>query len=278
MMAGNGGENKILLCSAGELHLSKTFECGQCFRWNLQEDGSYLGVAMGYAARLVQEGNDIYIITDKNDYGELWSDYFDLSLDYKNIRKCLDSGEYFKRCSDFGAGIRILRQEFWEALCSFIISQCNNIPRIKKIVETFCSLFGEEISFQGNTLYTFPTAETVAKLEIEDLAPLKCGYRAQYIISAARKVASGEVDFTKLLNMDTAEAQKALMGLNGVGAKVANCTVLFGLHKMDAFPVDVWMARALKEHFPEDFEPECFGQYAGLAQQYIFYYARSGGF
>lgn len=270
-------ENKILLCSAAELDLEKTFECGQCFRWNKKADGSYLGVAMDRAARLVSEDERIYIITKNDGYGKLWYDYFDLGLDYEAIRNSLKGGEYFKSCADFGAGIRILRQEGWEALCSFIISQCNNIPRIKGIVETLCRLFGNEICFEGEVMYTFPSADVVSGLTLHELEPLRCGYRAQYILSAAKVVASGGLDFESLKLMDTADAQAALMELSGVGAKVANCAVLFGLHKMDAFPIDVWMARALSEHFPKGFDPTSFGEYAGLAQQYIFYYARSGG-
>ena len=136
-------------------------------------------------------------------------------------------------------------------------------------------MFGDEIIWQGKKLYTFPTATTVAKLSIEDLAPLKCGYRAPYIINAAKQVACGKVDFDELSGIDTLYARKKIMELEGVGPKVADCFLLFGLHKLDAFPVDTWMKKA-EVYYGGKFEPALFGKYAGLAQQYIFYYARSG--
>lgn len=268
---------KIYLGSLQELDPVKTFECGQCFRWNAESPGVYTGVARGRAARVLTEGDEVYIITTQADFDAVWRDYFDLDRDYEAIRLGFDAGDYLRRCADYGAGIRILRQESWEALCSFILSQCNNIPRIKKIVETLCAAFGEEISFLGGTYYTFPGAETLSSLSLEDLAPLRCGYRASYLLDAAKAVASGALDLGALAAADTDTAMKALCALNGVGEKVASCAVLFGLGHLEAFPVDVWMKRALFEHFPGGFDPKSLGPYAGIAQQYIFYYARSGG-
>jgi N-glycosylase/DNA lyase len=270
-------ENLICLGSLAELDPVKTFECGQCFRWNADENGVYTGVAGGRAASVTVRDGQVYIKTTSEDFDTFWRDYFDLDLDYESIRLSFDAGDYLRECSDFGAGIRILHQDRWEALCSFIISQCNNIPRIKKIVETLCRCFGQAIEYDGEVFYTFPDAQTVAGLTESDLAPLRCGYRAAYIIGAAKAVASGEIDLDALAKADIDTAMKALLSLNGVGAKVANCAVLFGLGHMEAFPVDVWMKRALKEHFPPDFDPKTLGPYAGLAQQYIFYFARSGG-
>lgn len=267
----------LRLGSLRELDPVKTFECGQCFRWNMNAGGEYVGVAGGKAAKVITQGNEVYIKTTAEDLDSFWSDYFDLSLDYESIRKSFHAGEYLERCAEFGAGIRILHQDRWEALCSFIISQCNNIPRIKKIVETLCREFGSVTELDGERFYTFPPAERLAGLEESDLSPLRCGYRAAYIISAARDVASGRVDLDALARADTATAAKTLMSISGVGKKVANCAVLFGLGHMEAFPIDVWMKRALSEHFPPGFDPKTLGQYAGLAQQYIFYYARSGG-
>lgn len=266
---------KIYLGSLREIDPVKTFECGQCFRWNVDENGDYFGVARGKAARLVTEGEGVYIICEAGDYEAIWRDYLDMDRDYESIRLGFDAGEYLAKCADFGAGIRILRQERWEALCSFIISQCNNIPRIKGIVEKLCTAFGEKREFLGREYYSFPSAETIAALEAEDLAVLRAGYRAPYIIGAARAVASGELDLDALAAADQHTAMKGLLALNGVGAKVANCALLFGLGHMEAFPIDVWMKRALKEHFAPDFDPASLGDHAGLAQQYIFYYARS---
>ena len=268
--------SEMRLCPSAELDLKKTFECGQCFRWNevsASEDAreSYVGVVRGRAARLFYRDDDVIIECAVTDY-EMWREYFDIDLDYSGITFG-DAGEYFSRCEDFGRGIRILRQEFWEALCSFIISQCNNIPRIKGIVENMSARFGKPVGFAGNTYYSFPEAEVIALLSPEDLAPLRMGYRAPYVIAAARACALGELDSETLKSRKDAFA--ALLALPGVGTKVASCVMLYGLHDMTGFPVDTWMKRALKSHFPADFNPEKFGEYAGLAQQYIFYYARS---
>ena len=272
-------KNRLLLSGENELDIVKTFECGQCFRWNADENGVYTGVACGRAARVWTENGKVFISAPESD--ELfWRDYFDMKLDYESIRRGFcDMGGYMSVCAEFGAGIRILRQDRWEALCSFIISQCNNIPRIKKIVETFCRCFGDEIELSGETYYSFPSAEKIASLDVDAMAPLRCGYRAPYIISAARAVAGGELDMEALAGseVDCRSAVKALRALPGIGEKVANCVVLFGLRKLDAFPIDVWMKRALAENFPKDFDPAALGKYAGIAQQYIFYYARSGG-
>ena len=272
-------KNISVLCTSSELDLIKTFECGQCFRWNADENGVYSGVAMGRAVSLWEKEGTVYISAGEDEAKSIWRDYFDLSVDYEKIRTSFEAGEYLKRCSEYGAGIRILRQEPWEALCSFIISQCNNIPRIKKIVEGLCKLYGSSVenSYTGKIHFTFPSAEEVASLAVDDLAPLRSGYRAKYIINAARDVVSGAIDMNDLLCTEYDTALKELKKLQGVGDKVANCVILFGLHIMSAFPIDVWMKRALKEHFPKDFDPKTLGSYAGLAQQYIFFHARSTG-
>ncbi len=262
------------LASAEELDLVKTFECGQCFRWNADAAGVYTGVAYGHAAALFERGGEVFIRTDAP--LALWREYFDLDRDYADISRSFlgKGGAYLDNCVDFGRGIRILRQEPWEALCSFIISQCNNIKRIKGIVERLCCGFGEKLEFDGRQYYSFPTAERLAECDEAALAPLRSGYRAAYIISAARAVAYGGMDLAALIDCPYAEAKKALLGLNGVGEKVANCVVLFGLYHMEAFPIDVWIRRALRENFPVGFNPASLGEYAGLAQQYIFYFAR----
>lgn len=261
------------LCTTNELNIEKTFECGQCFRWDRNGDGAYTGIAMGYPARVETIDDKVYITSNAPD--ELWREYFDMDTDYAAASESF-TGEYLERCKSFGRGIRILRQEPWEALCSFIISQCNNITRIKGIVDRLCTKFGEETVFEGRTYYSFPSADILADLTVNDLAPLRCGYRAEYIIKAAKAVRDGEIDLAALCDCDYRLAIKELRSLYGVGEKVANCVVLFGLGHMEAFPVDVWMKRALKEHFPPNFDPKTLGEYAGLAQQYIFYYARSG--
>lgn len=263
----------LRLASAAELDLEKTFECGQCFRWNADENGVYRGVAYGHAARIWRQAGDIYIYTDMEE--SFWREYFDLDRDYAGISRAFMDGAYLQQCTEYGMGIRILRQEPWEALCSFIISQCNNIKRIKGIVERLCRLFGQPLDFEGQQYYSFPSAARLASLSVEELAPLRCGYRAEYIIIAAMAVASGALDLDALIAADWVAAKKSLTALKGIGEKVANCVLLFGLYHMEAFPIDVWIKRALKENFPPTFRPESLGKYAGLAQQYIFYYARS---
>ena len=261
------------LCPEGELSPYKTFECGQCFRWNADENGGYVGVASGRAARVFTRGGMAVIECDEASIG-FWREYLDMDTDYVKARESVMLGEYLTECAEYGRGIRILRQDKWEALCSFIISQCNNIPRIKSIVEKLCAMFGEAMETPWGVKYSFPTASRVALLEEPELAPLRSGYRAAYIINAARAVASGDIDLEYAATLDGNEARKYLKSLNGVGDKVANCAVLFGLHRMDAFPVDVWIKRALKENLPAGFDPATLGDYAGLAQQYMFFHAR----
>ena len=259
-----------------DFDLPRIFECGQCFRWNADENGVYTGVAFGRAAKIRREGDKVIISGSVQDFEDIWREYLDLDRNYAEIRRGLCIDDYMRSASEFGAGIRLLKQDKWEALCSFIISQCNNIPRIKKIVETLCRTFGDEIAFDGGTYYSFPPPEKVAALSPEDLAPLRCGYRAPYIIGAAQAVADGTIDLDAIAAGTPEDASKALKTLNGVGDKVANCVVLFGLQMFNAFPIDVWMKKALAKHYGKGFDPAVFGEYAGLAQQYMFYYARSG--
>ena len=265
--------NTYILAARSELDIEKTFECGQCFRWNADSEGVYRGIAMGFPARVWNEGEHVYISSDGPI--ELWREYFDLERDYLSLSRSFNGGEYLDRCIEAGYGIRILRQEPWEALCSFIISQCNNISRIKGIVERLCEGFGETVGFEGARYYTFPGPEKLAGLLPEALASLRSGYRAAYIINAADAIVSGELKLAELIDCDYKTAHKKLMEIHGVGTKVANCVVLFGLYHMEAFPIDVWIKRALKEHFPKGFDPSSLGAGAGLAQQYIFYYSRN---
>ena len=270
-------QKTVVLCDADVLSAEKTFQCGQCFRWNPQADGSYIGIASGHPARVRCSQQAVILEMDDPAHLPFWTEYFDLGRDYEAIRGSFPHDPYFDACAEYGKGIRILRQEPWEALCSFILSQCNNITRIQQIVERLCCLYGEPVSFAGRTLYTFPGAAAIARLSAEDLNPLRSGYRAPYVLEAARAVESGALDLTALAQAPFEEAVSALCRLNGVGKKVANCVALFGLHNLSGFPVDTWMRKALRDHFSPDFDPGFFGSYAGLAQQYIFFYARSMG-
>ena len=262
----------IKIATSRELNIVKTFECGQCFRWNADEDGIYYGIVKEYPAKIWTDNSDVFI--ESNAPAGFWHEYFDMSLDYEKISQPFLNVPYLDECTQDGMGIRILNQEPWEALCSFIISQCNNIKRIKGIVERLCKEFGEEKNEFGKTFYTFPSAKSIAELKESDLECLRAGYRSPYILNAAKAVSSGELNLNELKACDYLSAKTELLKLNGIGEKVANCVVLFGLHHMEAFPVDVWIKRALNEHFPKDFKHDTLGEYAGLAQQYIFYHMR----
>ena len=268
-------QSEIEISGVSDFDLVRIFECGQCFRWDADENGVYTGVALGRVARLRSSNGSIFISGSLADFEQVWRNYFDLNRDYEKIREQLSSDPFLKEAATFGKGIRILRQDRWEALCSFIISQCNNIPRIKKIISVLCREFGEPLEFEGCRYFSFPSAEKIALLSEKDLAPLRCGYRAEYIIGAARAISSGELDLDLQAQENQKTARAELKKLKGVGDKVADCVMLFGLNMPDAFPLDVWMKRAVNQHYGPDFDPAMFHPYAGIAQQYIFYYVRS---
>ena len=254
-----------------DLDLKETLDCGQCFRWKEREDGSFIGVVHGRIAAASMDGDRLILDGAVEDDRDMWSDYFDLSIDYSDIKEKLSTlHPVMAEAARFAPGIRILRQKPFEALISFIISQNNNIKRIAGIVDRLCENFGEPID---GGMYAFPTAERLAALEPDDLAPIRAGFRHRYIIDAARRVNSGDIDLESLREMPYAAAQKELMRITGVGVKVADCVLLYGLHRLDSFPLDVWMKRAMAVLF-DGMDPKVFGEYAGIAQQYIFHYSR----
>lgn len=262
----------IKICGVTDLDLAQTLDCGQSFRWAEQSDGLFSGVAFGKSVKVKREGTNLYIYgADKADYENIWYNYFDFSLDYGKIREEIGKiHPILNEAAKYAPGIRILRQEPYETLCTFIISQNNNIKRIKGIVQRLCENFGERIEGEN---FAFPTAKTMSKLSPDDLAPLRAGFRNRYLIDAAQKVELGEVQLEKCAKMPHEEAQKELMKITGVGVKVADCTLLFGFHRIEAFPIDVWMKRAMAKLFPNMTAVD-FGRYAGIAQQYIFHYSR----
>ena len=264
-------ENFIVIPDVRDLDLEQTLDCGQSFRWEKQNDGSFSGVAFGKYVNISLDGADMIIKNAAPEDEKIWREYFDLELDYGKIRGDISKlHPVLEDAARYAPGIRILRQEPYEALCTFIISQNNNIKRIKGIVARLCESFGDEID-EG--VYTFPTAERLAELTPDDLAPLRAGFRNRYIIDSAKKVASGEVDLELCKTADYEAARAELMKITGVGVKVADCTLLFGMHRVEAFPVDVWMKRAMEKLFP-GMSANDFGEYAGIAQQYIFHYSR----
>ncbi len=251
-----------------------TLDCGQAFRWSQLDDGSWHGVAYSKALTLRQIGDKIELIgANEEDFKNIWYGYFDLGRNYVGICEEFRKDALLKDAVDKYYGIRILKQEPWEALCSFIISQNNNIPRIKGIVDRLCRLLGKRISEDD---YAFPSPQRVAEAGIEGLAPIRAGFRAKYIIDAAEKVASGKIDFDKILDPATSieEGRDELIKIKGVGEKVAQCTLLYGCGKVDAFPVDVWVKRILSEDYPDGL-PECIDGVKGIAQQYLFHRKRN---
>ena len=264
-------DSQIVIPDVRDLDLEQTLDCGQSFRWEKQDDGSFSGVAFDKFVNISLDGTDMTIKNAAEADRGLWYDYFDLALDYGKIREDISEiHPVLKEAAKYAPGIRILRQDPYEALCTFIISQNNNIKRIKGIVGRLCESFGDEIE---DGVYGFPTAERLAKLTPDDLAPLRAGFRNRYIIDSAKKVASGEVDLELCKTADYEEARAELMKITGVGVKVADCTLLFGMHRVEAFPIDVWMKRAMEKLFPGMTAAD-FGEYAGIAQQYIFHYSR----
>ena len=241
-------------------------------------------MAFEKAVVLREEENKIIIENlSKEEFLDKWISFFDLERDYKKIKETLVSDEAVRKAIEYGKGIRILKQDFFECVISFIISQQNNIPKIKKAVEGFSALFGDKKEYNQREYYTFPRPEKLRNIKKEDLAPLKIGYRDEYVIDAITKILSGEISCEELSQLSYEEAKRKLLTVKGIGNKVADCILLFSLLKFEAFPVDTWIKKAmqslygLKEKEIYDYSRINFGKYSGFAQQYIFYYIRSGG-
>ena len=251
--------------------LKETFECGQCFRWDPDSTGGYRGIVGRRVVTLRQDGDFLMAEGLTQPEAEaLLVPYLALDEDYAAIHALFRENETLARAVDYAPGIRVLRQDRWEALCSFILSQNNNIKRIKGIIARLCESFGEPL---GGGDYAFPGPEVLASLSEEDLAPLRCGFRARYVLDAARKVAGGEVDLDAVAALPTEEAAVKLQAICGVGIKVAHCALLYGFHRIECLPVDVWMRRVMATLYPNGLPQELL-PYAGIAQQYLFHYSR----
>jgi N-glycosylase/DNA lyase len=270
-------------------------ECGQCFRYEKieRDDGytEYMTVTKGKLIHVVQReiGELIFKEMSDEDFESIARPYFSLDTDlaaiYRDIISRTDS-EWLKSAADFADGIAILSQDPFEALISFIISQNNNIPRIKKIIDALSFALGKQIDSStmqnhgaaGREFYSFPTAEAILNAGEDFIFSLKTGFRAKYIIDAAQKWCSGEINAEELKHIEKLdEAVAYLCKVKGIGLKVASCALLFGFERHDPFPVDVWMKRVLEKYFEKDFAPATFGKYAGVAQQYLFDYERNNG-
>jgi N-glycosylase/DNA lyase len=277
--------------------VEKTFDCGQCFRFERVENSAhkceFAGVAYGRHVSFAEDGDELYIYgSDRADFENIWGRFLSLDMDYEAIDKDIlehSAGTVMDRAMEYGRGIRILRQEPYETVISFIISQNNNIPRIKKIIEAMSEKSGTRIELGEealahtsgkSSLCAFPDHNALLALGEQGLADLKTGFRAKYIYDAVARIKSGELDLGALEGLErTEECLSTLCTVKGIGLKVASCTALFGLGRYDAFPIDVWMKRVAEKYFPEDreFSGERFGRYAGIAQQYLFYYERNVG-
>ncbi len=253
-----------------DFHTDHIFDCGQCFRWEREEDGSYTGIAGDCLANISYADGRIHIQGSED--LDFWREYLDIDRDYGEIKRLLSEKDpILREAIPYGHGIRILRQDPWETLISFIISSNNNIPRIRKNIKDLADHFGEPVGeILGRTFHSLPSPKTLAALTKEDLAPCKLGYRAGYLIKTAAMVEeAGEVTY------------EALPSYHGVGPKVADCISLFSMGRYDSFPIDTWVEKVMKELYGIEnkramlsFAEETFGPYGGIAQQYLFYYMR----
>jgi len=276
--------NNIILKNVKDFNLNHIFDCGQAFRFNKTGQNTYTGVAFGQALTISQSYNEVILYnTTYENFVNVWYEFFDLDNDYSKIKSTLATDEFMSEATKHGYGIRILRQDLWETIISFIISASNNVPRIKGIVERLCQAFGNELEYMGNIYYTFPSADKLAALNLEDLSVIRAGFRDKYILDAAKKICDGTISLEAIKAMSTSDAKNALMTINGIGNKVSDCILLFGLNRQDSFPVDVWIKRIMEYcYFTEeqpinvisDYAKEKFGNLGGYAQQYLFFWAR----
>ena len=282
-------DNCVILEGVADFDPKHIFECGQCFRWHKQEDGSYTGVAKGKVINVAKIDNKIYLNnTNLEEFNSIWYNYFDLGTNYTEIKNTLKNmDEYLDKATDFGWGIRILKQDGWEMLISFIISSNNRIPMIQKAIENLSRNYGQHIgNYDGKDYYAFPTPEELNKVSQEEIRACQTGFRDKYIKSTTESVVKNNENIPEYTSLSTDECIKELTKFNGVGPKVADCIALFGMTKIDTFPVDVWVKRVMQEFYVEEdmslpkirkYALDKFKDLSGYAQQYLFYYARELG-
>ncbi len=282
-------EQKYIIKNCQSFKVRDIFECGQCFRWNEEPDGSYTGI-FGKNVLNVKEEKDIVItgICD-GDIEDICKNYFDLDRNYEEIKETLSLiDDNMKESIKYGEGIRILNQDLWEMIISFIISANNNIPRIKGIIERMSEKYGQEIKFRGTSYYTFPTIDELSQASVKDLKELGLGFRDRYVYETTKKIKEGKINLENLKQEPTNEVRKQLLTLTGVGPKVADCIMLFStLKRFDVFPVDVWVRRVMNDLYIhnedetkvnkkqiQEIARDKFGALEGIAQQYLFYWKR----
>lgn len=283
-------EQKYIIENQESFELKDIFECGQCFRWNEDEDGSYTGVIRQGVLNVEKQGEKIIFtgMLDEN-IEKIVRFYFDLDRNYEEIKRQLSNiDKYLKTSVEYGSGIRILNQDLWETIISFIISANNNIPRIKGIIEKISKKYGKEIEWKGEKFYTFPTPEELNDATVKDLRDLGTGFRDIRIYETTHKILNGEINLIEIAKKDTITVREELLTLSGVGPKVADCILLFStLKRFDVFPIDVWVRRVMNELYIKNEDEtkvskneiakiaeQKFGDLEGLAQQYLFYWKR----
>lgn len=276
-------DNGLLIKDAYNFEPAQVFESGQCFRWESDGDG-YVGIIREHVIEVKKQGNDILI---SNVSQEIVNDvllYFDLNRDYNSIKEELKFDSYLGKAMEYGSGLRILNQDPFECLISYIVSSNNRIPQIKRIVNNLSKMYGDAIEFDGKSYYTFPSPDVLADAKPCDVQESHCGFRAEYICDAAKRVAWGDLDLEMLKHKDYLTAKAELMKVKGVGEKVADCALLYSLQKYEAFPVDVWVNRVMTEIYIHqkvslkkvgEYARARFGDLAGFAQLYLFYYYRN---
>lgn len=248
---------------------------GQCFRMEMCSDDKYCLIAAGKYLEISQRGDEISFGCTQEEYDRIWSGYFDMETDYAGIIAGIDHADpYLMTAAGYGSGIRILRQDLWETIISFLISQQNNIKRIRKCIGLLCERYGEKkVSIKNDVAYfDFPTPGALAGASLEELYACGLGYRSKYICQTAKNVYHGEADLEGLRKMDYDTAKKELLKLYGVGVKVADCICLFALHHTEAFPRDTHINKVMAVRYPGGFPFERYGKNSGILQQYIFYY------
>ena len=287
-------DNSIVIKGVKNFNIKQILECGQCFRWEKVSDTNYIVVAYRKVIEIVQEDDNVTIYnTNLKDFEEIWKDYFDLETDYSIIKDELAKDELLSKSVEFGYGIRILNQEPFEILISFIVSARNSIPAIMKTIKKISERWGDKIEYKGNTYYAFPTPNQIKEAQLEEIKETGASFRSKYILDTIGRVNEAlenpndeelsiyNLEYIK--SLDTDECHVALQKFMGVGAKVADCIMLFSMAKKSAFPVDVWVKRAMIHFYVAPdvslnkirvFGRDKFGELSGLAQQYLFYYAR----
>ena len=298
-------DNSITLKEVKNFDLKQTLECGQCFRWEKVAENNYIGVAFGKVLEVFQNKNDIILYnTNEQDFKNIWKKYFSLDKNYTEIKTQLSTDATLRDAIEYGSGIRVLNQEPFEMVISFIISARNSVPMISKTVNEISRRWGKKLEYKGKEYFAFPEKEVLASITIEEMKDAGGSFRSRYIIDTSDKINKCEniklgklsmdnqdeflelYDLDRIISLDDDECHKALQNYSGVGSKVADCIMLFSMEKTSAFPVDRWVQRAMMQFYNAGdlslpkiriFGRDRFGKFAGAAQQYLFYYTKEKG-